>query len=80
MVSSKEMLNDKSFKGIYLNFIIGTTIGLMLVGMTTSIGVEYVKLTPITVTMFMTIFAIFNGMGRPIFGWLTDRFLQKKQC
>lgn len=44
--TTKEMLNDKSFKGLYLNFIIGTTIGLMLVGMTTSIGVEYVKLSP----------------------------------
>lgn len=76
--TTKEMLNDKSFKGLYLNFIIGTTIGLMLVGMTTSIGVEYVKLTPITVTMFMTIFAIFNGMGRPIFGWLTDRLSPRK--
>ena len=76
--TTKEMLKDKSFKGLYINFIIGTTIGLMLVGMTTSIGVEYVELTATKVTMLMTIFAIFNGMGRPTFGWLTDRLSPRK--
>ena len=76
--NTKEMIKDKSFKGLYINFIIGTTIGLMLVGMTTSIGVEYVGLTATKVTMLMTIFAIFNGMGRPTFGWLTDRLSPRK--
>lgn len=76
--TTKEMIKDKSFKGLYINFIIGTTIGLMLVGMTTSIGVEYVELTATKVTMLMTIFAIFNGMGRPTFGWLTDRLSPRK--
>ena len=73
----KEMIRTTSFKGIYLNFIIGTMIGLMMIGMTTSIGLEYFKLELSTVTNLMAIFAIFNGLGRPIFGWITDSYSLK---
>lgn len=70
----KEMVETKSFKGVYLNFIIGTMIGLMMIGMTTNIGVEFFGLDPSNVTSLIAIFAIFNGLGRPTFGWLTDRY------
>ncbi|PXW93045.1 putative MFS family arabinose efflux permease [Streptohalobacillus salinus] len=73
-LTSNEMLKTKSFKGIYLNFIIGTLIGLMLVGMTLSVGVEYFHLDAATVTGLMALFAVFNGLGRPTFGWLTDHY------
>lgn len=73
-----EMVKSKSFRGLYLNFIIGTMIGLMLIGMTTSIGVEFVGIEPKKVTQLMAVFAIFNGLGRPVFGWITDKILSKK--
>nr|WP_211249851.1 OFA family MFS transporter [Carnobacterium funditum] len=76
--ATKEMMQSKSFKGLYLNFIIGTMIGLMLIGITTNVGVEFIGIEPHKVVQLVAIFAIFNGLGRPIFGWLTDRFTSKK--
>lgn len=77
-LDTKNMIKSKSFKGIYLNFVIGTMIGLMMIGMTTNVGVELIGLDSTKVTKFMAIFAIFNGLGRPLFGWLTDRYASKK--
>ncbi|OPJ55291.1 L-lactate MFS transporter [Alkalithermobacter paradoxus] len=77
-INTKEMLKSQSFKVLYLNFTIGTMIGLMLVGMTSNIGIELIKLSPKQVASFMSIFAIFNGIGRPIFGWITDKLSYKK--
>ena len=74
----KEMVRTRSFKGVYLNFIIGTMIGLMMIGMTTNIGIDYFKLESLTVAKWMAIFAIFNGIGRPIFGWITDRYSTRR--
>ena len=72
-IHTKDMVKDRTFKGLYLNFILGTTIGLMLIGLTANVGVEFVGLTPSQVSQWMALFAIFNGIGRPIFGWLTDK-------
>jgi OFA family oxalate/formate antiporter-like MFS transporter len=76
--NTSKMIKSQNFKGLYLNFIIGTMIGLMLIGITSNVGVELIKLSPKTVALLMTVFAIFNGIGRPIFGLLTDKFSSKK--
>lgn len=70
----RSMINTVSFKVLYVNFIIGTMVGLTMIGMTTNVGVDYFKLEASTVTGLMAIFAISNGIGRPIFGWITDRY------
>lgn len=77
-VNTADMLKDKSFKGLYVNFIIGTTIGLMLIGLTSSVGIELIGLSPSSVTLLMALFAVCNGVGRPLFGWITDKFASKK--
>jgi OFA family oxalate/formate antiporter-like MFS transporter len=77
-INTSKMIKSKNFKGLYFNFIIGTMIGLMLIGMTSNVGVELIKLSPKTVALLMTVFAIFNGIGRPIFGLLTDKLSFKK--
>ncbi|MCR3955326.1 MAG: OFA family MFS transporter [Gudongella sp.] len=69
-----DMIKTRSFKGIYLNFIIGTMVGLTMIGMTTNIGVDHFELEPSMVTGLMAFFAVFNGIGRPIFGWISDHF------
>jgi len=71
------MIKSKSFKGLYINFLIGTTIGLMLIGLTSSVGTELIGLSPMKAAFLMTLFAVFNGIGRPIFGWLTDKLASK---
>lgn len=72
------MVKTKSFRGLYLNFIIGTMIGLMIIGMTTNIGVEFCGITSRSGTRLLAVFAVFNGLGRPVFGWITDRLSSKK--
>lgn len=77
-IITQDMIKTKSFKGLYFNFIIGTMIGLMLIGMTSSIATELFKISTEKVTILMSLFAVFNGVGRPIFGWLTDKLSSKK--
>lgn len=77
-IATKEMLRTKNFKGLYLNFMVGTMIGLMMIGMTTSVGIEFAGIEPNKVIPLMSLFAVFNGLGRPIFGWITDQLSPKK--
>jgi MFS family permease len=77
-IETKEMLKTKSFKGLYLNFTIGTMIGLTIIGLTSTIGTEVAGISPVNVAFFMSLFAVFNGLGRPLFGWLTDNISSKK--
>lgn len=76
-LNTKEMLRSTDFKGLYVNFIIGTTIGLMLIGLTGSIGTKLIGLSLKEISLLMALFAVFNGIGRPIFGWITDKFRSK---
>lgn len=77
-INTANMIKSQGFKGLYFNFLIGTMIGLMLIGMTSNVGVELIKLTPRTVALLISVFAIFNGIGRPIFGLITDKLSYKK--
>jgi MFS family permease len=53
-------------------------IGLTVIGLTTMIGTEIIGISEVNVAFFMSLFAVFNGVGRPIFGWLTDNLSSKK--
>ena len=75
--NTAKMIKSKNFKGLYFNFMIGSMIGLMLIGMTSNVGVELIKLSPKTVALLMIVFAVFNGIGRPIFGLITDKYSSK---
>ncbi|MBP1918034.1 OFA family MFS transporter [Youngiibacter multivorans] len=75
---TRDMVRSKGFKALYLNFFIGSMIGLMMVGMTTTAGTVFIGLTPSEVTSLIILFALFNGAGRPVFGFLTDRFSSRK--
>jgi MFS transporter, OFA family, oxalate/formate antiporter len=72
-INTKDMMRSKTFRGLYLNFILGTTIGLMLIGLTANVGIQFIGLETSEVSQWMALFAVFNGIGRPIFGWLTDK-------
>lgn len=77
-LTTSQMIRSKSFIGLYINFIIGTTIGLMLVGLTGSVGTGLIGLSSKQVSLWMALFAVFNGISRPIFGWITDKLTGKK--
>ncbi len=74
----RELIKTKPFFTLYSNFLIGSMIGLMMVGLTLKIGVQMVGMSAKAVAVWMSVFAVFNGIGRPIFGWLTDRLSYQK--
>lgn len=71
------LLSSPSFFALWSCYAIGTLAGLMAVGIATNVGKEIIGLDDHTAAASVSIFAIFNGIGRPIFGWLTDRIKPK---
>ncbi len=71
------LLSSPSFFALWSCYAIGTLAGLMAVGIATNVGKEIIGLDTDTATAAVSIFAMFNGIGRPIFGWLTDRIKPK---
>jgi MFS family permease len=76
-INTSAMIKTKEFKTLYINFTMGTMIGLMLVGMTSNIGIDLIKLTSTKVAFLVSLFAVFNGLGRPLFGWFADKVSHK---
>jgi MFS family permease len=76
--SSKEMLKNKGFYALWTTYTIGTLVGLMAIGISSPVGVEIINLDASTASIYVSLFAIFNGIGRPIFGGLTDKLKPRK--
>ena len=70
---TQTMVRSSNFKGLYISFLIGTTIGLMLIGISNHVGVDLIQLPAKQAAWLISLFAVFNGIGRPTFGWLTDK-------
>jgi MFS transporter, OFA family, oxalate/formate antiporter len=71
------MLKSPSFYGLWLCYICGTTAGLMAIGISASVGREVIGLDVGTAALLVSVFAVFNGIGRPIFGTLSDKITPK---
>ncbi len=72
-LNRSEMVRTRQFWGLWLCFFIGTLAGLMAIGIASPVGQEVFLLTPATAAALVGVFAIFNGVGRPIFGAFVDR-------
>jgi len=70
---STQMAKTSSFWGLFICFIIGSLAGLMAIGISSPVATGIIKLDAATAATLVGIFAIFNGGGRPLFGWVTDR-------
>jgi MFS transporter, OFA family, oxalate/formate antiporter len=68
----RKMIKSSSFYSLWITFIFGTFSGLMVIGISSPFAEEVIGIT--STAIFVSIFAIFNGLGRPIFGHLTDKF------
>jgi MFS transporter, OFA family, oxalate/formate antiporter len=75
--SADDLFSSPSFFALWSCYAIGTLAGLMAIGIASNVGKEIVGLDTATATAAVSIFAIFNGVGRPIFGWLTDKLKPK---
>lgn len=71
-LSLKQVFTNSKFIALWICFALGTFNGLMVVSITAPIGEELVALTPEKAAIMISLFAVFNGLGRPLFGWLTD--------
>lgn len=68
------LLQSRSFYGLWLCYVIGTFVGLASIGIASPVAQEIIKLDSGTAALTVSLFAIFNGAGRPFFGWFADRF------
>ncbi|WHH60125.1 OFA family MFS transporter [Petroclostridium sp. X23] len=71
-IETKQMFKDSRYYALWICFSIGTFNGLMAVSIAGPVGEEMVALGPDSTAVMISLFAIFNGVGRPLFGWLTD--------
>ena len=69
----KQMVKTGTFYALWGTYTIGCLAGLMAIGISSPVGQEVAGLSAGMAAVSVSVFAIFNGVGRPIFGWLTDR-------
>ncbi len=74
----KQMVRTRTFYALWGTYTIGCLAGLMAIGISSPVGQEVAKLTAAQSAIAVSVFAVFNGLGRPLFGWLTDRLSPKK--
>jgi MFS family permease len=70
---SFNVLKDIRFYYIYILFFIATFIGLSIIGMTSTIGVNLLNISISNIALLLGLFSIFNGIGRPLFGYINDK-------
>jgi MFS transporter, OFA family, oxalate/formate antiporter len=71
------MVQTQTFYGLWVCYIIGTFVGLTAIATTAQVGKEIVGLQQEQLAFAIPLFAVFNGIGRPLFGWLNDRLKPK---
>ena len=67
-----EMMATPQFYMLWLPYFIGSAVGLTIISQAVPIGQEMAGLTPVAAGGALTILAVFNGLGRPGCGWLSD--------
>ncbi len=73
-VKPTDIFQCRSFYGLWICYAIGTLVGLSAIGISSSVGEELIAIDPALAASSMSLFAVFNGVSRPLFGWLSDRF------
>lgn len=72
-LNRQEMLKTRHFYALWATYTIGCLSGLMAVGIAFPVGIEIAKLNTTMAALAVSLFAIFNGLGRPLFGAMTDK-------
>ncbi len=79
-LTREEVLKTKTFYGLWTTFAIGTLAGLTAIGISKPAGLEVAENAGISeseisslLTSLTVPFALLNGLGRPFFGFITDR-------
>lgn len=72
-ISTTQMIKTKTFYGLWFCYLIGTLSGLMAIGITSPFAQEIIGVSSNQAAFFVSTFAVFNAIGRPLFGFLTDK-------
>ena len=70
----QNMIKKGSFYLLWFLFLFGTFTGLMIIGISGPFGEEVIGISSYAAPFFVSLFAVFNGIGRPVYGYLTDHF------
>ncbi|MDD3398384.1 MAG: OFA family MFS transporter [Candidatus Methanomethylophilaceae archaeon] len=84
-IKREEMVKTRAFKGLWICYTIGALAGLTAIGISGPVGLEVFAnsgmdsdaANALIFTLILP-FALFNGLGRPLFGDLTDRLNTRK--
>jgi len=68
-----EMIKTSTYWGLLFCFMIGSIAGLMAIGISKPVGNEIIKISGDTAATLVGVFACFNAIGRPLFGFITDK-------
>ncbi len=63
-----------AFRSLYVVYVLSLLSGLTIVGLSFPIGVIHYQFDTTFVTVAISIFSLLNGVSRPFFGGLVDRF------
>lgn len=84
-LSREEAVRTGAFHALWICYMIGTLVGLMAIGISKQVGFEVAARAGLSgeeaspaLTALMVPFALCNGFGRPLFGWLTDKITPRK--
>ncbi|MER0204605.1 MAG: MFS transporter [Nitrosomonas sp.] len=72
-LNRQAMLRTPHFYALWATYTIGCLAGLMAIGIASPVGTEVAQLDAPTAALAVSLFAVFNGLGRPLFGALTDK-------
>ncbi|HZY30915.1 MAG TPA: OFA family MFS transporter, partial [Candidatus Methylomirabilis sp.] len=72
-----EMVATLPFWLLWIEYVIAAGVGLIVISQASPIGQEVAKLTPVVAGGALTILAVFNGLGRPGFGYISDAIGRK---
>lgn len=72
-LTSQAMLKTRRFGVLWVTYTIGCLAGLIAIGIAAPVGTEVVQLDGTIAVLAVSLFAIFNGLGRPVFGAITDK-------
>jgi len=73
-IYSQHLFKSRSFYGLWICYAIGTLIGLSAIGISGPVAEEIINVDSGVAASSVSLFALFNGVSRPLFGWLSDRF------
>ncbi len=68
-----QIVRTVQFYALWGGFTLGSVAGLMAVSFSKDFGVEVAGASAGLATLAVSLFSVFNGAGRPAFGWLIDR-------